>query len=576
MRTLHRAAAAWLFVSMLLGSSFTQAREAQLPASGARPAPALPASGARGDTLFLFAASGPGSFGSPGTDARGFTFDHAGGPAPAGWFGVDLTTDEAVWWHVANTDICAGTGTDMSQALPFDSGDTVNDYALWCGRHEVCSWVYGQTGYGRSWDQYAIVDFSATPVQQTLTIDLAYRSSFEGEDYDWFTLFVEVDGVWQSVWEEHNPLDETFRELSFTLPEGEIGGPGAATRVAFHFRSDGGWCDEDGLFPTDIGAVWLDNIAIDVDGAPVFASDFESGLLPAGLSLEVGPGLGDFAALRTGVAQPEAAEPNESYFWTFFDPALANEDYPDGVVPYGPPYAQNVIEGPVLAVDQHGAPLDWRQGDLLFVETSVYFDMPPLSYVTVPFPEFAAITADGCQQRWESAHTVFFPPEPWGWRQVVLERTQDLLDSAGGGEIVGIKVRPSGVEDVLGIWGPPYDFHAAGPFVDNVRIYILRDTETAVAPAPAASALIGAQPNPFNPKTTIRFSLAEAGRARLEVFDLAGRRVAMLLDGPAAAGEQSIDWDGRDDAGRRLASGVYLLRFAAAGVSEEGKLVLLK
>ncbi len=61
-------------------------------------------SGARADTLFLFTESGEGSFGSPGTDARGFTFDHEGGPAPAGWRGVDMN-DEGSFWHVASTDI---------------------------------------------------------------------------------------------------------------------------------------------------------------------------------------------------------------------------------------------------------------------------------------------------------------------------------------------------------------------------------------------------------------------------------------------------------------------------------------
>jgi hypothetical protein len=115
------------------------------------PAPnAAPAFGAREDTFFLFAASGPGSYGSPGTDARGFTFDHEGGPAEAGWFGVDLTAQEGEWWHLADTDLCAGTGTDMSEALPFDTGDTVNDYALWCGRSEVCGW-FDPDGYGNHW-----------------------------------------------------------------------------------------------------------------------------------------------------------------------------------------------------------------------------------------------------------------------------------------------------------------------------------------------------------------------------------------------------------------------------------------
>ena len=51
-------------------------------------------------------SSGRGTldFGSPGTDARGFTFDHEGGPAEAGWFGVDLTEQDGQWWHLESTD----------------------------------------------------------------------------------------------------------------------------------------------------------------------------------------------------------------------------------------------------------------------------------------------------------------------------------------------------------------------------------------------------------------------------------------------------------------------------------------
>ncbi|MBN2170343.1 MAG: hypothetical protein JW819_03360, partial [Candidatus Krumholzibacteriota bacterium] len=151
--------------------------------AAARPAPAPPAPGtippgatprgfstplaetpaaapvaARTDTLFLFAAAGPGAYGSPGTDARGYTFDGPGGTAePAGWFGVDLTGQTGVWWHVAETAVCAGHGTDMGAALPFDPGDTVNDHALWCGRLAACNWQH-LPGYGNGWDQIASVD----------------------------------------------------------------------------------------------------------------------------------------------------------------------------------------------------------------------------------------------------------------------------------------------------------------------------------------------------------------------------------------------------------------------------------
>lgn len=100
---------------------------------------------------------------------------------------------------------------------------------------------------------------------------------------------------------------------------------------------------------------------------------------------------------------------------------------------------------------------------------------------------------------------------------------------------------------------------------------------TAVGDVPAAFALLPAQPNPFNPSTTIRFSLATAGPVRLDILDHAGRRLRRLLAGDwRAAGAQAVVWDGRDEQGRALASGVYLARLASAGQQRSQKLVLLK
>src|SRR5262249_17433230 len=64
-------------------------------------------------------------------------------------------------------------------------------------------------------------------------------------------------------------------------------------------------------------------------------------------------------------------------------------------------------------------------------------------------------------------------------------------------------------------------------------------------------------PNPFNPETTIRYALPKADRVRLRVFDIAGRLVASLEDGPENAGEHAVAWDGRTRAGARAGSGVY-------------------
>ncbi|MBM4116551.1 hypothetical protein FJ251_02240 [bacterium] len=94
--------------------------------------------------------------------------------------------------------------------------------------------------------------------------------------------------------------------------------------------------------------------------------------------------------------------------------------------------------------------------------------------------------------------------------------------------------------------------------------------------APAASAQLAAWPNPFNPATTIAWSLPAPGALRLEVLDASGRRVALLHDGPAAAGGGSLRWTGRDSQGRALPSGIYFVRLESGVYAASEKLILIK
>jgi len=95
-------------------------------------------------------------------------------------------------------------------------------------------------------------------------------------------------------------------------------------------------------------------------------------------------------------------------------------------------------------------------------------------------------------------------------------------------------------------------------------------------PAPAQTRLAGAQPNPFNPRTTIAFELAAAAEARLSIVDLQGRRLRALAAGPLPAGRHEVVWDGRDDAGRQLPSGAYMVELSAGGARQMSKLLLVK
>lgn len=83
-------------------------------------------------------------------------------------------------------------------------------------------------------------------------------------------------------------------------------------------------------------------------------------------------------------------------------------------------------------------------------------------------------------------------------------------------------------------------------------------------------------PNPFNPTTTIRFTLAEKQNVTVSVYDVSGRLVRTLLGGVRDTGSHTVTWDGRDSAGATVGSGVYFYRLDAGKFSDTKKMVLLK
>ncbi|MBD3349325.1 MAG: T9SS type A sorting domain-containing protein [Candidatus Eisenbacteria bacterium] len=88
--------------------------------------------------------------------------------------------------------------------------------------------------------------------------------------------------------------------------------------------------------------------------------------------------------------------------------------------------------------------------------------------------------------------------------------------------------------------------------------------------------LVQNRPNPFNPTTTVRYSIPTGSAVKLVVYDLAGREVRSLIDGPRSAGWHEVVWDGRNDHGERVASGVYFLRLENRHSILSRKVVLLK
>ena len=96
------------------------------------------------------------------------------------------------------------------------------------------------------------------------------------------------------------------------------------------------------------------------------------------------------------------------------------------------------------------------------------------------------------------------------------------------------------------------------------------------APETEAAGMTGAYPNPFRHSTRFSFELRFPGDVELAVYDVRGRLVRQLERGLRGSGTHQLEWDGRDDAGRAVATGVYYFRLRAAGLAYSRPVVLTR
>ncbi|MBH31265.1 MAG: laminin G [Candidatus Marinimicrobia bacterium] len=96
------------------------------------------------------------------------------------------------------------------------------------------------------------------------------------------------------------------------------------------------------------------------------------------------------------------------------------------------------------------------------------------------------------------------------------------------------------------------------------------------APLPSSFALHQNYPNPFNPVTTIRYDVPDDGLVRIIIYDLMGRKIKTLVDGVSTPGRYSITWNGTDDFGKPVSSGMYFYRMKSIDFQSVKKLMLLK
>ena len=132
-----------------------------------------------------------------------------------------------------------------------------------------------------------------------------------------------------------------------------------------------------------------------------------------------------------------------------------------------------------------------------------------------------------------------------------------------------------------------YSFHLgavdAASTDEKVRFVLLvgsekfREAQEAGLPGlPTQTVLHAGYPNPFNPSTLIRYYLAHAGSVVLNIYDVRGSLVRALVERRQEAGRYEVAWNGVNDTGERVASGIYLCRLTAEHYSETRKLAMIR
>jgi hypothetical protein len=139
---------------------------------------------------------------------------------------------------------------------------------------------------------------------------------------------------------------------------------------------------------------------------------------------------------------------------------------------------------------------------------------------------------------------------------------------------------PDGTKIVFSVSSPSDNPYSSS---DMYSLYIMDFNpdalvkSTAVAEAlPVGFAISGNYPNPFNPSTTIDFSLPASGQASLAVFSVTGQKIRELVSGSLPAGRHSVVWDGRDQNGSAVSSGVYISRLMMNDKTTTNRMLLVK
>ena len=126
-------------------------------------------------------------------------------------------------------------------------------------------------------------------------------------------------------------------------------------------------------------------------------------------------------------------------------------------------------------------------------------------------------------------------------------------------------------------WLESVALEGSSEFYGPITVIIGDPTQEPVPPSvQMVTKLYNAFPNPFNPHTNIRYSLKEAGKVTIDIYNMKGQKIKSYTQEHYSPGYYQVSWDGCDDNGRNVASGIYLYRLTTGNYTSVKKMVLAK
>jgi hypothetical protein len=274
--------------------------------------------------------------------------------------------------------------------------------------------------------------------------------------------------------------------------------------------------------------------------------------------------------LGPGDALNVTAVMTENLAWlTITDAGCDYGDMPNGTSTFGAPdgYTLDMSSWPGGTFDVD-LDVSWEDGCQNHYSDSFTITLDPPTVSPVAFEQVFAVPVDGgIQIRW-----TLFADEPFVGFNVYRRREGQSLD---------IRLNSSGPIDKSQRGYLDLDVEPGVAYRYAIAVVMPDGTEKR---SPSVEAVVGVyatvldqnRPNPFNPSTEVGYRLGSDARVSLRIYDISGKLVRTLVDAPQTAGAYAVTWNGRDDKGRSVSSGVYFYKLRAGKFSQTRRMMLLK